>query len=84
MKKSMADLQAADVDLSSKNDKVGRTVKILLARVQALNEAMDGMNLVLVRTEQSVRFATPDSTPEEATDELMDFIMSDDKESASA
>ena len=40
--------------------------------------------LVLVRAEQSVRFATPDSTPGEDTDELMDFIMSDDNDVASA
>ena len=33
MKESMIALQAADVDLSSKNDKVVRTMKILLARV---------------------------------------------------
>jgi hypothetical protein len=57
-------------------------MKILLSRVQTLNEAMDDMktDLVLVRTEQGSRFVTPGSTPEDATDELMDYIMSEDKD----
>ena len=36
-------------------------------------------DLVLARTEQGIRFATPGSTPEDAADDLMDFIMAEEK-----
>ena len=84
MKEAMVSLEAADTDLSGRNEKVVRAVKLLLARVQTLNEAMDEVktDLVLVRTEQGGRFSTPAPSPGEATDDLMDFILSEDKETA--
>ena len=85
MKEMMTALKASDSDHTAKNDKVVRTMKVLLGRIQALNEAVDDVktDLVLVRTEQSTRYVTPGSTPEDATDELMDYIMSEDKDMAS-
>ena len=74
-------LEAADVDLIQKNEKVVRAVKLLLARVQAISDSMNEVkpDLEIVRTKQSVRFATHDSSPEDAADDLMDFIMSVEK-----
>ena len=81
MKEAMTLLGSSDEDLVKKNDKMIKTVKLLLARVQALNTDMDEVktDLLMVRTEQGVRFATPGATQGDATDDLMDFIMSEEK-----
>lgn len=86
MKETMTLLESADADLAKKNDKLVKAVKIILARVQGLNDSMEEvkMDLVMVRTEQSVRFASPGATPGEATDELMGIIMSEEKSVAAS
>ena len=86
MGETIKGLKAFESVMLAKNDKVVRTVKILLSRVQALNDAMDDVktDLVLVRSEQSAGYVTPGSTPEDATDELVDYILSEHKESTSA
>jgi hypothetical protein len=86
MRESVTRLESANVNLTKKNDKLVKAVKMLLARVQGLNESMEEVktDLVMVRTEQVVRFSTPGPTPGEATDELMDFIMSDEKSVAAS
>ena len=81
MKESMVALEAADVELLQKNEKVVKVVKLLLSRVQGLTDSMAEVksDLVLVRTEQGARFATQDIGPVDAADDLMDFIMSEEK-----
>ena len=81
MKVSIASLITVDSDLSSKNEKVVRAVKLLLARVQAITETVDEVktDLVMVRTEQGVRFADPVASHSDPSDELMDFILSEER-----
>jgi hypothetical protein len=53
MKEAMTLLGSSDEDLVKKNDKMVKTVKLLLARVQALNTDMDEAvktDLLMVRT----------------------------------
>ena len=84
MKEALNVLGSSDADLAVKNEKVVRAVKLLLARVHTLNESMDQVktDLVMVRTEQGGRFSGHTSPPEEAADELIDFILSEERESA--
>ena len=74
--------EAADVDdLMKKNEKVVKAVKLLLSRVQGLSDSMADVksDLVLVGTEQGAPFATQDTGPEDTADDLMDFIMPEEK-----
>jgi hypothetical protein len=80
MKETLEVLSATDVLVyASKMEKVVQTVKILLSRVESINESLKEVktDLVLVRTEQGMRFLTPGIPPQDSTDELMDFIIAD-------
>ena len=81
IKVSIVSLITVDLDLSSQNEKVVRAVKLLLARVQAITETVDEVktDLVMVRTEQGVRFSDPVASHSDPSDELMDFILSEER-----
>ena len=86
MKEAMTLLGSADEELGKKNDKMVKTVKLLLACVHSLNTGMDEVktDLLMVRTEQGFRIATPGAAPGEDTGDLMDFIMSEEKSVAAS
>ena len=79
MKRSITSLTTSEVERSATSDKVVRAVKWLLARVQTVNQVVQEVktDLLIIRTEQGVRFSTPKS-PVEASDELMDFVISEE------
>jgi hypothetical protein len=86
MKETLDVLSATDVVYASKMEKVVQTVKILLSRVESINESLKEVktDLVMVRTEQGMRFASAGTTsPQDSTDELMDFIIADKTERTS-
>ena len=80
IKETLASLKETDADLTSKTDKVVRAVKLLLAQAQAITETVNEVktDLVLVRTEQGVCFSSSDPKTVEASDDLMDYIMSEE------
>jgi hypothetical protein len=81
LQSSVDALKDADAEINSKTEKVVRAVKLLLSRVQAINESIQEVktDLVLVRTERSVRFTEPGSTPSNPSDDLMEFILSEEE-----
>ena len=83
MQESLALLNDADVAFNIKSEKIVSAVRLLLTRVQAVNDSMQEVksDLVLVRTEQGVRFAAMSPlVPKDPADELMDFILADERE----
>ena len=80
---SLALLNEADVEINLKSEKIIKAVTLLLSRVKAVNESMQEVktDLVLVRTEQGVRFSgVAPLVSTEPADELMDFILSEEPE----
>ena len=80
---SLALLSDADAEINLKSEKIVKAVTLLLSRVQAVNESVQEVktDLVLVRTEQGARFSG--GVPlaiNESTDELMDFILSEERD----
>jgi hypothetical protein len=79
MQEMIDSLSSAEAEHSLKNDKVVRAVKLLLSRIQAINELVQDVktDLVLVRTEQSVRFSSSPPTSDDPADDLMDYILAE-------
>ena len=85
MRESLLVLESAGSNASIQNDisKDVRAVKHLLARIQAIGEDVGVMktdfsllktDLVVIRAEQGSRFAPSGDSPEDAADDLMDYI----------
>ena len=79
IQESLVSLSSKENDISNKTEKVVRVVKLLLARVQAINESVLEVktDLVMVRTEQSVGFNGP-GLDRDDTDELMDYVVAEE------
>jgi hypothetical protein len=80
MQEMIDSLSSADAEHTLKNDKVVRAVKLLLSRIQAINESVQEVktDLVLVRTEQSVRFSSSPPTSDDPADDLMEYILAEE------
>ena len=75
---SLAVLNDADAKINVKSDKIVEAVKLLLARVQAVNDSLQEVktDLVLVRTEQGVRFAgVPPLASKDPADDIRRWVL---------
>ena len=79
LKEAVSSLSENEVINAVKREKVVAAVKVLYSRIQAMDESIQGVtaDLLMVRTEQAVRFSARDGSHEEASDDVMDYIIAD-------
>ena len=79
LKTAVDSLSESDRINAGKRDKMVAAVKVLYGRIQSLDESIQGVtaDILMVRTEQAVRFSTPEGPREDASDDVMDYIIAD-------